>query len=334
MTWLAWRQFRIQAIVGAICLALFLGVLLLTWGQVSDTAASTGYAGCTGDECQNAAHVFLDQIDKSMAGRVYLAGLGVAFGLPALIGLFWGAPTVARELESGTYRIAWNQTVSRRRWLLVKLAIGGLSTALGAGVLSLVLTRWAQPIDDAHADLITPLVFPTRGVVPIGYATFAFALGVTLGLVLRRTLAAMAVTLVLVVAAQTGAAGLRPLIAQPVHRVTMLTGDRLDTIATQSDGTIEITGLPSETDSWELSNKIVATVGGPEYHGPIDREKCAEGASQVCVDWILAQGLRQEETYVPARQFWLVQWRELGLLITLTAALSLTTLWWIRRRPT
>lgn len=334
MTWLAWRQFRIQVIVGAACLAVLLGALVFTWWQVRDLAVSTGYTGCSGDDCQNAASSFLSEMEQSLAGRVQLAGIGASFGLPALVGVFWGAPTVARELESGTYRIAWSQTVSRRRWLLVKLSIGGLAAALAAGVLSFALTRWAQPIDDAHAslahaNLITPLVFPTRGVVPIGYATFAFAIGVTVGLMLRKTLAAMAVTLALVVATQVGAVELRPLIAQPEHRITALTTERVGMFASHYDVVTQVGGWPSEADSWQLSNTIVTTPGGPEYRGPANQEKCIPE----CREWLGAQGLLQEERYVPARRFWLVQWRELGVLITLTAALSLISLWWIRRRP-
>lgn len=248
--------------------------------------------------------------------------------------MFWGAPMVARELESGTYRIAWSQTVSRRRWMLVKLAIGGLAAALVAGALSLALTRWAQPIDDAHAtlahaNLITPLVFPSRGVVPIGYATLAFAIGVTAGLMLRKTLAAMAVTLVLVVATQIGAVELRPLIAQPVHRITAVTAERAHSVERMNDVVIRVEGWPSETDSWQLSNTIVTTPGGPEYRGPTSQEKCTPD----CLEWLGTQGLLQEERYVPERRFWLVQWRELGVLLTLTAALSLISLWRIRRRP-
>lgn len=334
MTWLAWRQFRIQVIAGTACLAVILGALLFTWWQVRDLAVSTGFTGCTGDVCRSAASFFLGEVEESLASRVHLAGAGASFGLPALVGAFWGAPTVARELESGTYRIAWSQTVSRRRWLLVKLSIGGLAAALVAGVLSLALTSWAQPIDDAHATLaqaspVTPLVFPTRGVVPIGYAIFAFALGVTVGLMLRKTLAAVAVTLALVVAAQVGAVELRPLIAEPVHRVTALTAERVGMIERMNDVVTKVEAWPSEADSWQLSNAIVTTPGGPEYRGPTDQEKCTPD----CQEWLGAQRLLQEERYVPAGNFWLAQWRELGILITLAAALSLISLWWIRRRP-
>ena len=41
--------------------------------------------------------------------------------MPALIGAFWGAPLITREFEAGTFRLAWNQSVTRARWLAIKL---------------------------------------------------------------------------------------------------------------------------------------------------------------------------------------------------------------------
>jgi hypothetical protein len=114
--------------------------------------------------------------------------------VPGLVGVFWGAPLVARELETGTYKVAWTQGVSRKRWLAVKLGLVGLSSIAVAGLLSLMVTWWFSPIDRVNADPFT--VFEQRDVVPFGYAIFAFALGVTAGLLLRRTLPAMAVALV------------------------------------------------------------------------------------------------------------------------------------------
>ena len=116
--------------------------------------------------------------------------------VPALIGMFWGAPLIAHELETGTFRLAWTQSVSRRRWLWVKMGLVGLASALTAGLLSLMSTWWFSPIDKVSQNRFSPASFGLHGFVPAGYAAFAFALGVTAGLLFRRTLPAMAVTLV------------------------------------------------------------------------------------------------------------------------------------------
>ena len=66
---------------------------------------------------------------------------------PPLIGLFWGAPLLAREFETGSYRLAWTQSVSRSRWLLTKLGLGALATATLAGLLTLTITWWYRSLD-------------------------------------------------------------------------------------------------------------------------------------------------------------------------------------------
>ena len=117
---------------------------------------------------------------------------------PALIGIFWGAPLVARELETGTFRLAWTQSVTRTRWLAVKLGVVGLASMAVAGLLSLMVTWWSSPIDRVNASIVR-LVRSARH-RPVGYAAFAFVLGVTAGVLIRRTLPAMATTLAAFVA--------------------------------------------------------------------------------------------------------------------------------------
>ena len=80
--------------------------------------------------------------------------------MPGIIGIFWGAPLVARELEAGTFRLAWTQSVTRTRWLAVKLGVVGLASMAVAGLLSLMVTWWASPLDRANMNLVH-LVRPT-----------------------------------------------------------------------------------------------------------------------------------------------------------------------------
>ena len=116
--------------------------------------------------------------------------------------MFWGAPLVARELESGTYRLAWTQSVTRRRWLSVRVALVGVAALAVAGLASWLVSWWFAPLDAVNLNRFDPSVFTTRGVVAIGYAGFAFALGVAAGALTRRTLPAMAATLLGFVAAR------------------------------------------------------------------------------------------------------------------------------------
>src|SRR5947209_948681 len=191
MTGFAWLQSRSQTLVTAGLLAGLAVVAAITGVQLSHLFHSS-VAHCTGD-CGFAIDHFLKHY-----GFLDNAFDILARAVPALLGMFWGAPLLARELETGTYRLAWTQSVSRSRWVLTKLAVGGLATVAIAGLLSLTITWWYTSRD--HVGGIGPFqVFDRRDVVPIGYAAFAFASGALIGAMIRRTVPAMAATLALFV---------------------------------------------------------------------------------------------------------------------------------------
>ncbi len=119
----------------------------------------------------------------------------VLVAVPALIGAFWGTPLISREIENGTFRLAFTQSVSRRRWLAVKLAVVGAASVAATGILSLMVTWWSTPMDRANQDRFGSGLFGERNIAPLGYAAFGFVLGIALGLLIRRTLPAMAATL-------------------------------------------------------------------------------------------------------------------------------------------
>ncbi|MFI5928361.1 hypothetical protein ACIA3K_20680 [Micromonospora sp. NPDC051543] len=336
MIWMTWRQFRMPALATGTLLLVLLGALTLTWAEVRELATQTGYTGCQGDGCLAAGEAFLRALQPRWASEFHIAAIGALYLLPALVGIFWGAPLVARELESGTYRMVFSQSVSRGRWLLVKLAVGGGAAALGAGLLSLTLTEWAQPIDGASADRMNPLVFAARGIVPIGYATLAFVIGVAAGLLLRRTLGAMAVTLLLVVGLQVAAPFVvRPWLAQPVTTVSPLEVDGEYGISMSPDtGRMTLHVEPDRRGDWIVSSTTITSTGA-EFSGPADMTQCGPKAPrdhETCPVWLEKQNLSLKVSYVPGSKFWNLQWREFGLLIALTVALSLLSLWWVRRR--
>ena len=113
MIWLTWRQFRAQA-VGVSALLAVLTATLVIAGRPRIGAGLDPTGTDTG---------------------LYFGGIVVVYVLPAIIGLFWGAPLVARELEAGTHRLVWNQSVTRTRWLGTKLAVVGLASVAAAGLL-------------------------------------------------------------------------------------------------------------------------------------------------------------------------------------------------------
>ena len=188
MTWLAWRQFRTQAVAGLVLLSAVAITLAVTRSGLASSFQIALH--CKGAQaCDSASSAFSakDTLLRSIANALALA-------VPALIGVFWGAPLIARELETGSFRLAWTQSVTRSRWMLVKLGVVGTASMLAAGLFSLAVTWWSSMGDRLQNSPFQE--YDQRGIVLIGYAAFAFALGVALGVILRRTLPAMATTFV------------------------------------------------------------------------------------------------------------------------------------------
>jgi len=151
MMWLSWRQFRAQAIVAASGLAAVAIVLAVSGVQLADKF-HTSMTGCQAHgSCGQFAYTFLTTVDGSGYQVVALISVGLIYAVPGLIGVFWGAPLITRELEGHTLSLAWTQSVTRTRWLAVKVAMIGLVAAATAGLLSFMLSWWINPLYEASA---------------------------------------------------------------------------------------------------------------------------------------------------------------------------------------
>ena len=189
MNYLVWRQHRNQLGFAALGLAL-LAVILVPTGVHLASAYSAAIKGCgSPGTCTD-------------VGTGLFANYGLLFDLigltavvPALFGLFWGAPLVAAEIEAGTQLLAWTQTVTRRRWLAVKTAWMLAAAAVWGAAISLLVTWWSGPVNAVDQSRFSLGHFDTQGLVPVGYAVFAVALGIGVGAIARRVLPALAMTL-------------------------------------------------------------------------------------------------------------------------------------------
>jgi ABC-type transport system involved in multi-copper enzyme maturation permease subunit len=347
MIWLTWRQFRLQAsVIAAAVLLIGLAILLTGPGLLHDYQANKS--------------TFLDQLEfQQWNKRLYVVGMVAVYAAPPVIGAFWGAPLIARELEAGTHRLVWTQSISRTRWLLTKLAFSGLSAVVVTGLLSLAVTRWSDPIDDAvggGADTnsfmprLWPAVFGARGIVPIGYTAFAFTLGIAIGLIVRRSLVAVALTLAVVIAVQIfSPILLRPHLVSPATATAIVTDENMRGI--QLDGSSanpQVKGLEVKMGGpgdWKLSDQTVNSAGKvqkqlpawfgacvprPPSAGAPDRESTNQSLAS-CFTRLADEGYRQKVTYIPASRFWDLQWRETGVFVLLAFALAGFSFWRIRR---
>jgi ABC-type transport system involved in multi-copper enzyme maturation permease subunit len=334
MIWLTWRQFRGAATMLYAALALLAAILLLTGPGLADDY-SAGIAACTAQAggCSDfVQHFFAD----NRGG--FLAVTAIVLVLPALVGLFWGAPLISRELEAGTHRLVWSQSITRTRWLAVKLGLTGLAATAAAGLGSLAVTWWSSPIDKAAADFprMEPLLFGARGIVPVAYAAFAFALGVTVGMLVRRTVPAMAITLVVFVAAQVAMPLLvRAHLLPPTRSVVVITSSNLDGLQARQNGPIRVMAKATDPGAWVLSSHTVDASGRAVDSVPLSPASgpCAPAQKGLatCLAEIERLGYRQQVTYQPAGHFWPLQWIESGIYAALALALAGVCFWRIRR---
>ncbi len=349
---LTWLQFRTQAVTAAAALAAFAVLLAATGPYLASTYAADGLDSCHGSSCLSPASYFTGSLVRSPYGVLFLLSTGVILLAPAVIGLFWGAPLIARELETGTADLAWNQSVTRTRWLAVKLTVIGLTAMAVTGALSLMQTWWAAPISQAAADgsgagvaaqgRFSQLNFASHGITPLGYAAFAFVLGVTAGALIRRTIPAMAVTLAIFAALQVAMPlWVRPNLAPPDHMVVPVTSLENAGLSQTGPGgdtfTFYALTIPGQPGAWILSSGPVnaagqATSTTPAACASVGNTGQSEGAQGTAfapgqgpaafVDCLGRHGIREAITYQPARRYWPFQWTETAIYLALALALA------------
>ncbi|MBL1097099.1 translation initiation factor IF-2 [Streptomyces coffeae] len=305
--WLVRRQHRSAFRAGAALVAA--AIAYIVWRRWELTsfidahafpACPKGVAGCMGGTPATPRGVEGTAQGYGGLGDAVVRAGQALLALPALIGVFAGAPLFARELESGTHKLVWAQSVGRVRWLLVKLLLPAASVTAGtAGVAAAYHWWWApaQTFSRKLGDYQTnPYVvswwqaapFNATGPLAVGLAVLGLVIGATAGLLLRRTVPAMAVALGVVVAAQWGATALRGHLASSV------------VVTKREDGV-----WPVPRDTWWGSES--RTDGRP--------------------------GTRDWAEIHPPSDFWRIQWIEAGICLVLAAALAVFCVWWIRRRP-
>ncbi|RKT86479.1 hypothetical protein SAMN05421805_106130 [Saccharopolyspora antimicrobica] len=222
MIWVAWRQHRAQLITLAAVLLLGGATVLVLHSTMAGRIEELGLRACLSlvektPECAPARVEFQDEwFDLLKVGQ------GAVFALPLLLGVFCAAPLFAREIEHGTHVLAFTQSVSRLRWMITKVAILLLPSAVVLAVLQLLVGRWVAAAEQLGPERSSPfhwLSFDTTGPMPLVHLLFSFAVGALLGAVTRRSLMAAVTTLSTLVAVRAVTSTVAPDFL-PVQRFT------------------------------------------------------------------------------------------------------------------
>ena len=196
MIWTAWRLSRTSAIAVGVLAAVATGYLLWTGHELRASFTSTGLADCLAgghirQDCSDIAFNFFESTRTLSGGQAVVGFLSLT---PGFIGALIGAPLVAREIETGTLRLAWTQSVTRLRWFSVRSLVACLVVVAGMAALTAALVYWRWPLNQVGGR-VEVNGYDVQGIIPVAYAVFALSLGLCFGAVTRRVVPAIAATL-------------------------------------------------------------------------------------------------------------------------------------------
>jgi hypothetical protein len=326
MAWIIWRQHRI-ALAG---MAAFLGAV--AW-YVWIAGLHLHHAHAAATACHPASSLACADLINRFNGMYPALANGTALqAVPALIGAFVGAPVLARELETGTFRYAWTQGFGRWRWTLAKLVVLAVMVTAAASAASVLLSWYYQPYfatgnQGRSLSELSPLssaLFDLRGVAFVAWTLAAFAIGVLAGMVIRRNIPAIVATL----AAYTGLALVAANLLRRHYLTPLLTSK------------VNVPGSAWIYSQWWTQGGKFAFAGSrppfnliqqfcPTVTPTSGNKKPSLGTLAQC----LAQhGYTQWTRYQPASRFWTFQGIEGGWLLALSALLIAVTIWLVRHR--
>ncbi|HUN34473.1 MAG TPA: hypothetical protein VMU95_20910 [Trebonia sp.] len=340
MTYLVWRQYRLQ---WAIALALLAAIAVVevidglhmasAWHSLQVACGTTAPTAGQGGGC-------LSQSIVSVVGNDFRI---LSVLVPAVLGILWGAPLIAHEMETGTTSFAWTQGTTRTRWLVAKVGYLMLAAVIWAGAASALVTWWSGPENAQRGDQFQSNYFNTQGIVPVGYAVVAMALGITAGVLIRRTVPAIAVTL-------AGYVALRAWFAEQIqfHLLPAVT-TYTSLASTWSPGGISIgqgatviNAAGQNVGGSQFSTALYMPNGNPVATSyvpaachqflPSPIPPGGGNASPSLVSCLSKAGFRNVFSYQPGSRYWEFQGLETGIYVLMAAILLAVAFYAIRRR--
>ncbi|EGX58339.1 ABC transporter transmembrane protein [Streptomyces zinciresistens K42] len=293
MTWLVWRQHR----------AAF-------WTVLGASALAVAFIVFQRSQLHTAGY------DSTSTGLRLM---------PILLGVFLGAPLFAGDLENGTAKLVVTQSASRTRWLTTKLALTALVVVVSTVALSVGFGWWWNLYDEStSAEWTSGATFNNTGPVPAALALFSVFGGVAIGVVLRRTLVAMAVTLGFTVVVQIAWSHFL------AHFLLSLAS--VATITTNKGVPFQhvMPTLPPGAHQVNWSTPPYITGDGKLLGWSTCNEAQTEQAHDLCMKKADVVGWSVD--YLPISQMNGLQWFSASILLALTAAVTVLLFFWGRKR--
>jgi len=333
MAWVTWRQHRfamggVAALLGALALYLWMAGLQVHHAYATATAChpASSYA------CRNLVINF-----NTAYGPTAYTIATLLRVVPALIGAFVGAPVLARELETGTFRYAWALGVGRRRWTLAKLAPLAVGVTAATGAFSLLFSWYYQPFFADGGNIpLDPKLFDLHGIAFAAWTLAAFAIGALMGLLIRRVVPAIAATL----AAVAGLLFVARLYLQQHYIAPLIAKNPVNPPAsawiingwwTKGGTTMSQSTMNQLMDT--MFRHIMPAIL-PKHVNDNDIKFYKGVANSQVLNHLTHHGYTHWTSYQPGSRFWPFQWIEGGWLLVLSVLLIAATVWLVGRRAT
>jgi hypothetical protein len=310
VSWVAWRQGRSENVLLVALLAAFAAFLVLTGEHMRSVFDANGLAGCTGASSRPASCSLLSGDYESQFDALDQLGVWVGL-LPGVIGVLLATPIVL-EFDQGTYRLAWTQSITPRRWLTTRLSLLILGAVVCGAVIVALDTWWRGPLD-ALLGRVDPNSFDLEGVVPIAYTLFAATTVLAIGTVTRRTGLAVSAGFVAWLIVRIVVRSTRQYLIPAIHQLLPLPE-----------------GPHGIFHAWGISHAFTNPQGQPVPRTVITG--CFTARGQLAPDCLSRHHVYQSFVFEPASRFWSLQAIEAGIFLALSAASIALTVWWVRRR--
>jgi hypothetical protein len=321
MTWLTWRLHRAEAMIGIPLFIALLAIMVLATGGIDAAYSAARDGDCFDNGLDPLCSEVLSDYSLKLSNWGNLTTLlhGVPLAAAALIAM----PTL-QELERGTHRLSWTQSISRRRWALVRIGFAVGIMTLVTAVWAVVAADWRESLFPIENHTFARDAFELSPPVLLGYGLFALALGLTGTVVIRRLIPTLGLLAVGFISTRIFTTFyLRERFRPPIQETNPAANDPGAFFAFADRWMLDESWLSrtGERLSWEYINRLCT---------PLTEEQNTETFYRQCQ---IDNGLQFFRSYHPTSRVGQFQLIETALYLGLAAALLAFTYWWLTRRP-